>query len=94
MLNKNEVAIGEKPILNYVNAVVTLFMLKGESTVLIKARGKNISRAVDVALISVSKFMDERVRIVETLISGSDMTTKNNEKAHVSEITIILMNVA
>ena len=43
----NLVIIGMKPIMNYVVACITLFN-EGAKTVRIRARGKHISKAVDV----------------------------------------------
>ncbi len=48
MQNDNTVFVGNKPVMNYVLAVVTQFN-NGADLVAIKARGKAISRAVDTA---------------------------------------------
>ena len=50
----NIVYIGQKPIMNYVLAVVKRFGA-GNTDLIIQARGKSISKAVDVALISVDR---------------------------------------
>jgi DNA-binding protein len=42
----NVVLIGKKPIMNYVTACITFFN-SGEKQVVVKARGRAISRAVD-----------------------------------------------
>ncbi len=52
----NVVFIGRKGIMSYVLAVVTQFN-NGESNVIIKARGRAISRAVDVAEIVRQRFV-------------------------------------
>jgi DNA-binding protein len=49
------VYVGNKPVMNYVLAALT--QLNEESGVVIKARGRAISRAVDVAEIVRNKFM-------------------------------------
>ena len=54
-LRENTVFVGNKPVMNYVLAVVTQFN-NGAETVAIKARGKAISRAVDTAEISLNRF--------------------------------------
>lgn len=59
--DSNVVFIGKKGIMSYVLAVVTQFN-NGEREVVIKARGRAISRAVDVAEIVRQRF----VRDVET----------------------------
>jgi len=43
----NEIFIGKKPLMTYVTA--TLVQLANEPIVIVKARGKSITRAVDVA---------------------------------------------
>jgi len=48
MSEENVVYIGNKPVMNYVLAVVTQ-MNSGVPEVMLKARGRAISRAVDVA---------------------------------------------
>ena len=45
---ENVVYIGNKPVMNYVLAVVTQ-MNSGVDEVMLKARGRAISRAVDIA---------------------------------------------
>jgi len=52
----NTVFIGKKGIMSYVLAVVTQFN-NGENSVVIKARGRAISRAVDVAEIVRQRFV-------------------------------------
>jgi DNA-binding protein len=55
-LEDNTVFIGKKPAMNYVLAVVTQFNT-GTSKVFIKARGRAISKAVDVAEIVRNRFV-------------------------------------
>ena len=57
MLKDNTVFVGNKPVMNYVLAVVTQFN-NGASEVAIKARGKAISRAVDTAEIALNRFLE------------------------------------
>lgn len=54
----NIVLIGKKDIMSYVLAVVTQFN-NGEQTVIVKARGKAISRAVDVVEIVKRRFAQD-----------------------------------
>ncbi len=55
MTETNTVFIGKKPVMNYVLACLTLFQ-NGSDSVTIKARGRAISMAVDVAQITVKRF--------------------------------------
>lgn len=56
MNDENTVYIGKKETMNYVMAVVTQFN-SGSEEVVIKARGRAISKAVDVAEITKNKFI-------------------------------------
>jgi len=58
MAQENTVYIGKKPTMNYVLAVVTVFN-SGADEVVVKARGKSISRAVDVAEIVRNRFVQD-----------------------------------
>ena len=87
MDSDNIVFIGNKPPLSYVFAVVTQFKA-GTPEVIVKARGKLISRAVDVIEILKNKFMgDVKVNKIET----SNEALKNEKgDVNVSVITITL----
>ena len=56
MDEENTVYIGKKETMNYVMAVVTQFN-SGSDEVVIKARGRAISKAVDVAEITKNRFV-------------------------------------
>ena len=47
--DENVIYVGNKPPMSYVLAVVTQFNTSGSDEVIIKARGRAISRAVDAA---------------------------------------------
>ncbi len=59
MAEDDVVFVGNKPVMNYVLAVVTQFN-SGAKDVRIMARGRAISRAVDVAEVSRSRFLPGR----------------------------------
>lgn len=54
-LPKNVVLVGKKPLMSYVMAA--LMQLTDSGTITIKARGRAISRAVDVAQILANRFI-------------------------------------
>ncbi|MBS3815718.1 MAG: DNA-binding protein Alba [Hadesarchaea archaeon] len=56
--NENTVFIGNKPVMNYVLAVITQ-VNEGNGKVILKARGRAISRAVDVAEIVRNRFLQD-----------------------------------
>jgi DNA-binding protein len=51
----NTIYVGKKPVMNYVLACLTQIQ-NGTNTVTVKARGRAISRAVDVAQIVTKRF--------------------------------------
>ena len=91
-LDENIVFIGEKPFMNYVTAVVTQFQTKGEKEVVVKARGKFISRAVDVAEVSAKRFLkDENIKVKEIKINSEEFENKEGRRVNVSTIDITLI---
>ncbi|BCS90895.1 MAG: DNA/RNA-binding protein Alba 2 [Candidatus Micrarchaeota archaeon] len=84
----NVVYVGKKPTMNYVLAVVTLFN-NGQSEVVIKARGKAISKAADVKEIVRNKFMAD-VKEKGVKIYSEDMTNEDGSKSKISAIEIVL----
>lgn len=82
------VYIGKKPTMNYVLAVVTQFN-SGSPEVTVKARGRSISRAVDVAEIVRNRFVPgSKVRDVR--ISTERLTGEDGRTSSVSSIEIHL----
>jgi DNA-binding protein len=88
MVEAGVVYIGKKPTMNYVLAVVTHFN-GGSREVIVKARGRSISRAVDVAEIVRGRFIpDADVRDVR--ISTERLTSDQGPATNVSSIEIVL----
>jgi len=83
------VYIGNKPPMNYVLAVVTQFH-NGAKTVHIKARGRAISRAVDVAEIVRNRFI-EGVKVGKIEITTETLKGEGGEEVNVSAIDIPLI---
>ena len=92
MSEANSVLIGKKPIMNYVLACITLFH-SGAKEVSIKARGRAISRAVDVAEILRKRFMPD-LEIKEINIGTEQIQPREEEGSstprNLSTIEIIL----
>jgi len=88
----NVVFIGGKPFMNYVTGVVMQFTTKGAKEVAIKARGKFISRAVDVAEVCRKRFLKEQgIDLKEIKIDSEEFENKEGRKVNVSTIDIILV---
>jgi len=84
----NVIFVGKKPSMAYVLGVITQFN-NGKKEVQIKARGKAISRAVDVAEIVTKRFVkDAKVKNIE--IGTEEKELEDKTKINVSTITITL----
>lgn len=76
--------------MSYVTAVVMQFTTRNAQEVSIKARGKFISRAVDVAEISCRRFL-EGIALIKDIRIGSDvMNTPEGKTIRASTIEIVL----
>ncbi|MFB6292551.1 MAG: DNA-binding protein Alba [Candidatus Nanohaloarchaea archaeon] len=84
----NIVYVGSKPAMSYVLAVVTQFS-EGQEEVHVKARGKAISRAVDVAEMVRKKFVED-AEIDDIFIDTDQIETDEGEELDVSSIQIDL----
>lgn len=89
MSEENVIFIGNKPVMNYVLAVVTQ-MNGGAPEVILKARGRAISRAVDVAEIVRNKFINN-VEVGGITISTEELKTREGTNSNVSAIEIQLL---
>jgi len=87
-MKENVVFVGNKPVMNYVLAVVTQIN-NGQEKVHVEARGRAISRAVDVAEIVRKRFLSD-LKIDKIDIGTEELKSKENEKVNVSTIRIIL----
>ncbi len=87
----NAVLIGKKPIMNYVLACLTFFH-GGAKEVSIKARGRSISRAIDVAEVVRHRFLPE-VKIKCIGIGTDQMLPQEegNSTTNVSTIELTLI---
>ena len=90
MTDDNSIFIGGKPFMNYVTAVVMQFTTKNADTVIIKARGKFISRAVDVAEVSAKRFLENSVGIKDIKVDSEEFKNKEGREVRVSSIEITL----
>ncbi|MCD6470214.1 DNA-binding protein Alba [Candidatus Bathyarchaeota archaeon] len=89
MAEESQVMIGKKPIMNYVVACLTAFN-SGAKKVVIKARGRAISRAVDVAELLRRVFLKD-IAVEKIEIGTQEMSTPERPKVNVSTIEILLV---
>ena len=87
-LPENVVFVGQKVPMAYVLGVVTQ-LSNGQKEVFLKARGRSISKAVDVAEIVRRKFVqDAKVSNIE--IGTEERTLETGQKINVSSISITI----
>lgn len=85
---ENVVLIGQKPAMSYVLAVITQFGA-GTNEVVLKARGRAIGKAVDVAEIARRRFLKD-VKVKGIQIGTEQLQTKEGATSNVSSIEITL----
>jgi len=90
MAENNSVLIGNKPVMNYVLACITLFH-GGAKEVNIKARGRSISRAVDVVEVVRRRFLPN-VKVKKVGIGTEQMAPREEggQPTNVSTVEITL----
>lgn len=84
----NVIYVGNKPLMSYVLAVVIQFG-NGSNQVVLKARGRAISKAVDVAEIARRRFVTD-AKVGGINIGTEDVKTEEGTTLKVSSIEITL----
>ena len=77
--DENVIYVGHKPPMSYVLAIVTQFNTSGSDEVIIKARGRAISTAVDAAEIVRNRFIKD-AKIKEIKISTESVTNEEGKR--------------
>ena len=89
----NVIYIGRKPPMNYVLAVITSFTASNAEEVVLKARGRAITTAVDVAEIARRRFL-ENVRVDNIDIGSEDIPIQEENRVKtVSTMEITLTQI-
>jgi DNA-binding protein len=86
--DENIIYVGQKPPMSYVLAVVTQFQGSGSDEVVIKARGRAISTAVDAAEIVRNRFLKD-AELKDIKISTESITNEEYRNSNVSSMEII-----
>jgi len=88
--DENVIYVGRKPPMSYVLAVVTQFQGSGSDEVVIKARGRSISTAVDTAEIVRNRFITD-AELKDIKIGTESLTNEEDGRtSNVSSIEITL----
>lgn len=89
-MEENSIFVGNKPFMNYVTGIVMQFTTKNASEVVVKARGKFISRAVDVVEVASKRFLQGQVNVKNISINSEEFTNTEGKNVRVSTIEITL----
>ena len=86
----NCIFVGGKPFMNYVTGIVMQFTTKNAKEVIIKARGKFISRAVDISEVTTKRFLEGQVKVKDIAIDSEGFKNNEGKDVRVSTIEITL----
>ena len=88
MSQENIIYIGRKPVMAYCLAVMTA-LKESESEVTLMARGRAISKAVDVAEVVRNQFLSD-LGVKEISIGTEQLETEDGSPRNISNIAIVL----
>ena len=86
--NDHTIFVGSKPFMNYVTGVVMQFTTQGADEVIVKARGKFISKAVDIVEVSSKRFLEGQSSVRDVKIDSEEFKNKEGKQVRVSTIEI------
>jgi DNA-binding protein len=78
--------VGSKPFMNYVTGIMMHFS-NGADKIVIKARGKYISRAVDIGEVIKNKFVDG-AKVSNVKIGSTEFESREGRKIRTSTIEL------
>lgn len=88
--NEHTVFIGTKPFMNYVTGVVMQFTAQNAPEVIVKARGKFISKAVDIVEVTRKRFLEGQIEMKDIKIDSEQFQNKEGKTIRVSTIELYL----
>ncbi len=84
------VSVGLKPLMNYVTGLVVQFTKHNAQEITVRARGKFISKAVDIVQVAGNRFLKDSVQVKDIKIGSEAFTTPEGRQVRVSTIAITL----
>lgn len=89
----NEIFVGNKPFMKYVIAAITQLKREGNDRAVIKARGKFISRSVDIAEVTKKRFKEiDNIELKHKVDIGTEeFENEEGKRINVSTISIELI---
>ena len=86
---ENIVFIGSKPLVNYIKSIMMQLNKRNAAEVVIKSRGKFISKAVDAAEVS-KRVLEKKGIKIKSISTSSDSFEKEGRRTNISTMEIIL----
>ena len=86
----NIIFVGNKPLVNYVRGIITQFIRHNANEVIVKSRGKFISKAVDAAEVAKRSLQEKNVKIKDIQI-GSESFETEGKRTNISTMDIVLI---
>jgi len=89
-IKENEIYVGSKPFMKYVRSAEILLRTKRFNLIIIRARGMNISKAVDLAESVKNKFCNDLNLSISSIKTHTEQYMKDNRDFSVSSIELTL----
>jgi len=86
----NIIFVGSKPLMNYVTGIVMQFTAHNAPEVAVKARGKFISKAVDIVEVAMKRFLDNQIHVHDIKTNSEQFTNEEGKLIRVSTIELFL----
>lgn len=86
----NVIFIGEKPLINYVRGISVQLSVKKSPEVIVRSRGKFISKAVDVVEVAKRRFLEKEGFKVKEIKIASEEFEREGRKINVSTMDIVI----
>lgn len=93
MSEENVIYVGTKPVTGYAMTALSL-LSEVSTTITLKARGRAISKACDVAEVLRHRFLRDELRYVEVRTDTEAVTTREGKPSNISSIEIVLERIA
>jgi DNA-binding protein Alba len=89
VIKENEIFIGQKPFPRYIRSAEILFRNKNLKTIVIRGRGMNVGKAVDVSEAVKNKFCAD-LKLSSSVSISTENYKKEDREFYVSVIEITL----
>ena len=85
------VLVGSKEFISYIRSIELLMKRRNKKKIVLKARGKNMGKAIDLAEASKNKFLKDLNLSIENTQTNTEKYEKDGQERSVSCISIDLV---